>query len=361
MKIALLNLPFDSNFGGNLQRYALITILQRNGYNVEHINLRFNYKLPWYKKPFSYSKRIIKKLIYHESKPIFLEQQMTRNAIRKNKATEIFYNKYIPHTSIINNKKELSLLPKYDAYIVGSDQVWRKSMTRAYGLSTYFFDFLKNDSSRKIAYGVSLGSDQNELTPTEIKELGYLYKQFSAVSVRETSSISLFQNYKWTSPQAIQVLDPTLLLSKEDYDKLIDEGNTHLSSGEVFCYILDKNIEKEKIILKISDQLKLKPFYINLEGNTSIEQWLRSFQDAKHVITDSFHGLVFSIIFNKPFTLIRNEKRGNARFDSLLKTFKISANEQDIDWKTINLRIQQEKEKAIAFLMQALKTTPLCK
>lgn len=354
MKLALLNLPFDSNYGGNLQRYALITTLQRNGYDIEHINLRFNYKLPWYKIPLSYSKRIIKKLIFHDSKPILLEQQMTRDVIRKNKVAEIFYNKYIPHTKIIKNKKELNLLPRYDAYIVGSDQVWRKSMTRAYGLSTYFFDFVKNDSSKKIAYGVSLGSDQNELTPTEIQKLAHYYKKFSAVSVRESSAIKMFQTYKWTSPQAIQVLDPTLLLTKEDYEKLINNAYTHHCSGNVFCYILDNNPEKEKFITKLSSQLELTPFHIDLEGDTSIEQWLRAFRDAKHIITDSYHGLIFSIIFNKSFTLIRNEKRGNARFDSILQTLNIT-NVQNIDWEEINSIIKKERKKAIEFMLQALK------
>lgn len=358
MNIALLNLPFDSNYGGNLQRYALITILQRNGYRVEHINLRFNYKLPWYKIPFSYSKRIIKRLIFHDKNPILLEQQMENEAIARNRLAEVFYNKYIPHTKSINNKKGLNKLPKYDAYIVGSDQVWRKSMTQAYGLSTYFFDFVKDTITTKIAYGVSLGNNNNELTQTEIKKLRRLYKRFTAVSVRESSAIEIFQNYQWTMPQAIQVLDPTLLLSKEDYNKLIDNGNTHHSSGNLFCYILDNDPVKEKIILEEIDKLKLTPFYINLkEKNTSIEQWLRSFRDAKHIITDSFHGLVFSIIFNKPFTLIRNERRGNARFDSILELFNIPTNKQEeIDWEYINFKIQEERKKALEFIIQTLNS-----
>lgn len=356
MKLALLNLPFDSNYGGNLQRYALITILQRNCYDVEHINLRFNYNLSWYKIPFYYSIRIIKKLIFNDKKPILLEQQLTKDAIKRSKVAEIFYNKYIPHTKPINNKKELRLLPKYNAYIVGSDQVWRKSMTRAYGLSTYFFDFIDDASLIKIAYGVSLGSNENELTQNEILQLSKLYEKFDAVSVRESSAIDMLQNYKWTNPKAIQVLDPTFLLSKEDYNKLIDEGNTYQSPGNIFCYILDNNSEKEKKIFEVTSHLKGNPFYIDPQkGDISIEQWLRSFRDANHVITDSFHGLVFSIIFNKSFTLIRNKKRGNARFDSVLKILKIQENEQDLNWSTINLIIQQEKKKAINFLTQSLK------
>lgn len=354
MKIALLNLPFDSNFGGNLQRYALITFIKNLGYDIEHINLRYNYKLPWYKVPFSYSKRIIKKLIFRDSRPILLEQQMTREAIRKNKAAETFYNRYIPHTKVINNKKELNLLPKYDVYIVGSDQVWRKSMTQAYNLKTYFFDFIRNSSSIKIAYGASFGSDQNELTSSEIKKLGELYNKFSAVSVREQSAIQLLNSYKWTTPQAITVLDPAFLLTKEDYIELINKGTTSHCSGNLFCYILDNTEKKEQTIQNTARSLNLKPFRVTLNNeNTTIEQWIRSFQDAEYIITDSYHGLIFSIIFNKPFTLIKNEKRGNTRFESLLETLEIKT-DKSFSWDNINERIEEEKKKAIKYLLSNL-------
>lgn len=353
MKIALLNLPFDNNFGGNLQRYALITILKREGYDIEHINLRINYQLPFYKLPYSYTKRLFKKIFLNDKYPILLEQYYKKESIKKNEKAELFYQKYIPHTQEITNKKKLSKLSKYDVYIVGSDQVWRKAMTRQLGLSTFFFDFIKDNSVIKIAYGASLGSDKNELSLKEIKYLGKLYKQFKAVSVREHSAIQLLKGYQWNMPQAIQVLDPTLLLNKEDYINLIKVGKTNACPGNLFCYILDNNKEKEKKIQEISIQKSLKPFKLQLDGNVSIEQWLRSFQDAEYIITDSYHGLVFSIIFNKPFTLIKNEKRGNARFDSLLKTLEIPTNDI-IDWAKINTNIQKEKNKAMRFINAAL-------
>lgn len=353
MKIALLNLPFDNNFGGNLQRYALITILKRSGYDVEHINLRINYKLPWYKYPLSYTKRIIKKIFLNDKKPIQIEKYNRKLNQKRNKKAEVFYQEYIPHTRAITQKKDLYKLPNYDAYIVGSDQVWRKSMTNRFGLSTFFFDFIKTPSIIKIAYGVSLGSDNNELNSEEIEHIKSLYNQFNSVSVREGSAIQLFEKYQWTLPKAIQVLDPTLLLTKNDYINLINAKETETCSGDLFCYILDSNIEKEKKIQEISQQQNLKPFKIQLDGNTSIEQWLRSFRDAQYIITDSYHGLIFSIIFNKPFTLIRNERRGNARFDSLLETLNIPT-DTNINWEKINSNIQREKEKALAFIKKSL-------
>ena len=93
--------------------------------------------------------------------------------------------------------------------------------------------------------------------------------------------------------------------------------------------------------------MQLKPFELGLTDDkpASIEQWLRSFADAEYVITDSYHGLVFSIIFNKPFHLIRNKFRGNARFESLLMMFSLSEKNNITDSKMLgetilNMRIQ---------------------
>lgn len=354
MKIALLNLPFDSNFGGNLQRYALITFIKSLGHDIEHINLRHNYKLPWYKIPFAYSKRILRKIFTKDKRPILLENYIKKIDNKRNQAANIFYKKYIPHTQEITQKKELYKLPNYDIYIVGSDQVWRKKMTSQFGLSTYFLDFIKNQKVIKVAYSVSLGSSNNELTPKEIKNLGKLYKQFNAVSVREDSAVKLFQSYKWIKPTAIHTVDPTFLLSQKNYIKLINSGNTYPSNGNLFCYILDINNDKKRIIHETAKKLELKPFFITIDENVSIEQWLRAFHDSKYVITDSYHGLVFSIIFNKPFLLLENEKRGNARFESILKMFNLKANSEKYDWNYINLTIKKEQERSIIFLQKAL-------
>ena len=99
------------------------------------------------------------------------------------------------------------------------------------------------------------------------------------------------------------------------------------------------------MIQETAQKLDLKPFYITINENISIEQWLRAFHDSKYVITDSYHGLVFSIIFNKPFLLLENEKRGNARFESILKMFNLKANSEKYDWNYINLTIKKRRLK----------------
>lgn len=358
MKIALLNLPYDNNYGGNLQRYALMKILQDMGHDVTHINLRFHWRLPWYKMPYVYVKRVVKKLIIDHHACVFLEQKLNDRYEQLCKVTDPFYERDIKHTDVIPDLKQLSELNGFDAFVVGSDQVWRKTIANKY-LKTMFLDFVpKNQNVLRIAYGVSLGSDRNELSEKEIHYLADLYKLFNAVSVREESALRLFDSYGWKNPKASAVLDPTLLLDKDDYIELINNSTTVPSKGNLFCYILDETKEKWEKIRTMEQELGLKAFEISLKGecSVSIEQWLRSFNDAEYVITDSYHGLLFSIIFRKPFYLFKNQYRGNARFDSVLDTFGFSADadNSEFDWNQLSNQLDDKRNQSLAFLSKVL-------
>lgn len=346
MKIALLNLPVDNNYGGHLQRYALMKVLQDMGHDVTHINLRVGYSLPWYKKPLSYTKRFVLRYLLGRNVKIFVERDLKRKDVEQCIATEPFYQRYIKHTKPITDIKKLKKLQGYDAYIVGSDQVWRKQMAKEY-LYSMFLDFVRGLKVKKIAYGVSLGVSENELSDKEIRQLSILYNKFNAVSVREDSALELFKYYGWNRPQAIQVLDPTMLLQMDDYVHLIKSGNTRQSPGNLFCYILDKTEEIDDIIYAKAKELGLNPFFLCIKDKelVSVEQWLRSFWDSEYVITDSYHGVVFSIIFNKPYLLIRNEVRGNARFDSILKL-----NQQSLPVDKKNVDLNMLREISLSFL-----------
>jgi exopolysaccharide biosynthesis predicted pyruvyltransferase EpsI len=162
--------------------------------------------------------------------------------------------------------------------------------------------------------------------------------------------------------------------------QLVEQDSKYVSPspGNLFVYILDQTIEKQQIVNQISSALHLSAFEVlpkrissfsNLKELTThiylpVTQWLQSFMDAKFVITDSFHGTVFSILFNKPFIVIENKKRGQARFSSLLKTFNLenrlvtlSCNENTneiilnkIDWNNINGIISCKRKDSILFL-----------
>jgi len=351
LKIALLNLPVDNNFGGHLQRYALMEVLRRMGCDVVHLNTRFPHeKKTGFKKAKFVLKRLFKYIRFRlngsRSVP---ELRYLRCYLFDEPITEQFYRHYIKHTFRIYCKDELLKCLNYDLFMTGSDQVWRNKFTSHYGLETYFFDYLPLFSTR-VAYGVSFGTSENELDSIAVNRLAEYYKRFSMVSVREGDAVRLIEEYGWASPKPIWVLDPTLLLLRKDYLRIIERGKTELSKGSLFCYVLDKTDQVNKVVSDLSKERGLKPFEVTLNSSYSVEQWLRSFQDADFVVTDSYHGLLFALVFNKPFYLCMNAMRGNARFESVLNLLEINGREMDYNWDRINEIIAEERSRSLNFL-----------
>lgn len=357
MKIALLNLPFDNNYGGNLQRYALIKVLQGMGHEVEHINLHCSYSLPWYKYPYSIPKRIIiRYLLGQKNVDVLLEKHNKdiRKIIDANALA--FYEKYIPHTFEVRNVsgiKKLLNSGNYDAVVVGSDQVWREGMTHSIGCENFFLKFVPDDI-KKIAYSVSMGTNKNEYSAKQTKKLAKLYARFDAVSVRELSALDLLRNFGWNKPKPCLCLDPTLLLTQNDYIKLIIENKVkNLTSDKIFSYILDETENTKSVLNVYRRHLEKEIIKVGLKDTTdvSICQWLNNIRCADLVITDSYHGCVFSIIFNRPFVFLGNEGRGNSRIESLFEILGIKMdNTEEIDFGVLNEKKMELKMKSIDFI-----------
>jgi hypothetical protein len=376
MKIGILTLPFNNNYGGFLQAYALKIILEKNEHDVWFIDLQ---NLP--ERGLKYFvKKIIKKYLFRE-KNIFILPSKELDYYRLYKIitwqnTQLFVDKYLcPKISPIYFSKDLSYLInfcKFDAFIAGSDQIWRPKYMSKF-LKTAYFDFLKGRGEKRLIYAASFGTDECEYPRKLKQECAKLAKKIDAISVREVSGINLCIDY-W-GLDAVNVLDPTMLLDKEDYIKLIEKAGIEKSEGDLFCYILDPSEEKNTCIKKFLTHNTLKPFFMSLKKEESkienrilepVEKWLRGFYDAKFVITDSFHGLAFSIIFNKPFFCFANNERGNDRLVSLLKMFGVERKLvvsidkfknyelNDINWDEINKTLANNKEKSFSFLRQAL-------
>lgn len=354
MKIALLNFPFDNNYGGNLQRFALMRVLEDMGHEPEHLLTKLYWEIP---SIFTIFKIIVRAIIfrqfphvlYNDIKEKYIYNKQNRSALK-------FYNKYINHTSPIIHPSQLKNYQNYDAYIVGSDQVWRKSMSWKFPYETMFFSWLHDEKRKRIAYGVSFGTDEKELTTEHARAIGLLYNKFYATSVREKSALEILQDYSWTSPKAIQVLDPTLLLDQSVYMDIVEKSKTNKSKGNMFCYVLDMDDTKKNIIADIAKTKGLIPFYIGIDKKEqpTIEQWIRSFIDAEYVVTDSFHGCVFSIIFKKPFKLMINQRRGVARFKSLFSALEVDEENQMFDWENITKKLLIQQKKSLDFLRYSL-------
>ena len=374
MRIGIISLQLRYNFGGILQAYALQKTLKELGHKVVHIDEhRFVTLGTWYRKYPIYLKRAIRKYLFGEN--LIVKADVAINNTIKTIAThtEPFIDKYIKRIftkDFSNIKKE-----NFDAFVVGSDQVWRAEYFFS-KIENAYLDFAKEWDVRRIAYAASFGTDEWEYNKEQTANCSALLKKFNAVSVRESSATVLCK--KKLGADALHVLDPTMLLEKEDYIKLLKETDTVQSNGNLFCYILDESTEKNTIISRISKEKGLTPFYVNSKYNNAeapleeriqqpVEKWLRAFYDAEFVITDSFHACVFSIIFNKPFIVYGNKERGYARFESLLTLFALEDRlvsspdevnkmlQTPIDWERVNYIHKQMKEKSLSFLVNNLK------
>jgi hypothetical protein len=204
--------------------------------------------------------------------------------------TNRFIEAYIRTTEWIRCEFNFRRLRKagFDAYIVGSDQVWRPKY--APELKNHFLGFAGNSAEiRKIAYAASFGVDKWEFSGSQTKNCSMLLKQFNAVSVREDTGIALCKDYLGVS--ATQTLDPTLLLSREDYAELTDKVKLPGFQHKLVIYVLDMSEEKKKILKKVNDILKIDSASIMPEavfrdaGPTKVkscifppvENWIRGF------------------------------------------------------------------------------------
>lgn len=350
MRVAILTLPLHTNYGGILQCYALQTVLQRMGHDVKVLT-KLPYGISYYWiYPLAVCKRIIKRYILGKDVDIL---RAPHEIIRKN--TDRFIREYIKKYNFRNWNSEMS--KKFDAIIVGSDQIWRPEYFQP--IEYAFLSFLGNSKIRRISYAASFGVEECEFTEEQLKICSSLLKKFDAVSVREYTGIE-FCNKNF-GVDALQMLDPTLLLIAEDYRTLINKTVTKPPKGNMLVYIIDKTDEKVDLVNKIAKNRGMMPFWLDSpsEQNNdiplkkqvkmSVEQWLRSFDEAEFVFTDSFHGCIFSMIFRKQFLAISNKGRGNTRFNSLLGMFSLtdrlinSDNYDEILHGSMNCEINYEK------------------
>ena len=377
MKIAILTQPLKTNYGGLLQAYALQKVLKDLGHEVFTVDIGI--KHTFYKDFGSTIWRIVRKYIFHQKniKNILPNRPSKSEYKIISQHTQKFIKNNIQTTEKLESIKKISILKKYnfEAFIVGSDQVWRPCYSSR--ITAFYLDFLGNDKTiKRIAYAASFGVDNWEYDEDLSKKCKGLAKKFNTISVRENSGVKLCKKY--LDVNATHVLDPTMLLNQEDYISLINKDNTN-KSNTLMVYVLDKSEEKEYMVQKISKLLNLsintimpiKKYSKKSRKNINdcifppVSNWLKGFIDAKYVITDSFHGTVFSIIFNKPFIAIANKDRGIARFSSLLKLFGLesrlifSINEltdslitNHINYDVVNKSKEKIQKTSMAFLKQ---------
>ena len=372
MRIGLLSYPLNNNYGCYLQAYALKSVLESWGHHVTYIHRRHTidfsiiYKLKYFVKNLLWSISHLRRF------PLFFTANTYESEyiIKKGYQMIPFFEMYMsPHTEPIYSTSKLKSNCEnlYDAIIVGSDQVWRADLLK--DIEDYFLVFLESQSTKRIAYAASFGSSDPKYSNEKKSICGKGYSRFDAVSVREEDGISIIRDFGWDGPTPHHVLDPTFLLDRNQFDILLPKPKI---TNNLFCYILDSTDNKDIYIKRVSDKLGLNVINIIKDRTKdsfvfpSIETWLQGIRDSRFVITDSFHGMVFCIIFNTPFVVIPNKARGASRFYSLLKKFGLEERivdendvalptEIDIDWSDVNEKLMMEKEISLCFLRNALE------
>lgn len=366
MRIGILTLPLHVNIGGLLQAYALQTILQRHHDTVVVFDSTKHLHPCFFLKLMKIGVRVLRKYVMNNKNvSIFAEREYM--VISRN--TRRFADNYIQRYEV----SDYSKLDRnyFDALVVGSDQIWRKSFVQR--VEDVFFDFARDWNVKRISYAASFGSEEWKYSEEETTACRQLAMKFNLVTVREDSAVNLCS--KHLGINAKHVLDPTMLLEKEDYLKLVYKSEAKKSAGNMLVYLLDSSSERMTFAREVGQTKGFTPFYVfsRVADNTlslqdriqpSVEQWLRGFMDAKMVVTDSFHACAFSIIFNVPFVVISHIGGGLTRIYSLLKMFElehclVKNLEQitcmpDIDWDKVNNLRASKKEECITLLYNSL-------
>jgi len=322
--VAIFNLFNTNNYGAILTAYALQTILLNLGYN-----------------PY-----LIGEAIEENSFTLFINENLFSGGING-------FN--------VNLNKLKKLNKYYDNFVVGSDQVWRFEYT-VEKYEVLYLSFVEKNKN-KIACAASFGIDHWEGSRKLLRKIRKYIKSFNKITVREKSGVNICKNTFKSKAKAI--FDPVFYLKKDDWNKLLEQSTLNLSTYSLI-YILNGSEKITNQINSIVEKMNLIQYWINI-GSTSIYDFLKGIQSSQRVITDSFHGLCFSIIFHKDFICLCNKSRGEERFISLLSDLglmnrlfydlsKVNWEKlPPIDYSLVDKIIEQKRQEGIQFLQSNLK------
>lgn len=362
MKIGIVTLSHaNDNYGGTLQAYATQTVLNELGHETFFVNTALC------KRKFLFSR--------------FIEHPVREcQRIRRYKAFYPFWKEHFRMDPqglrcVEDVLKKPSLA---DALICGSDQIWSKGKcSDALNRRLVFLDF-ECAKNLRIAYAPSFGTSQ--IDDALVKQISPLLKRFSAVSVREKSGMAILDNCDVSSSW---VVDPTLLLNKHHWSSLADKSAKQCPDNLMLYmgYRWKTKVSVRYAIKKISGQLGLKvqvPFsespqsFMGMNIDLNPYDWIHYIRNSKFILTNSFHCMVFSIIFHKPFAILALGERHasmNARIESLGErlglTDRIVYNqsnlehclENSIDWENVELKLEPWIKESRNFLEHALSNS----
>lgn len=388
MKIGIITYHFPYNCGAALQCFALQTKLEQLGHEVSVINYR-----PWYhqnrytplKNPIYFAKKRfndpadnLAKRCWHAADGFRRTVQSWRTYPQvslKEKKFRPFVKRYLHETKVYRSLKQLqSNPPKCDVYISGSDQLWNCAITNGVFDSAYFLDF-GGDNVARMSY--SVGADFSKLENPQAA-LRDLVKRLDVISLREEKWLPAVEKAaEGKIPTHIDV-DPTLLLEEKNYLQYMPDMPkekepyilTYTMTGETQKQIYNgARILSEKLGMKVID-VSGDPNKMNkkVEDNRLCgpDEFLWYVKNAEYVVTNSFHGTVFSVLFNKKFVTIPHALTGNRVTELLDKlglsnrwhrvtTEAIAEITNEIDYAAVSEKLGELRSNSIDFLQDSIQ------
>ncbi len=377
-KIGIITILKTNNYGAELQAYATQAILNKLGYDAEIIDYLF-YKNPGHiitkasKPSFNHG---LKKKLSEKLYPIIARlktQASTESSSTREKRFDKFHTENTRMSPTYRTIDDLyAAKQSYDVYMVGSDQVWNPGIYSS--LLPYMLAFAP-EGKKRVAYASSFGVSAIP------QEQQWLYKkylpEFSSIGVREKNAVEMVKELG--GKDATWVLDPTLLLDKEDWTKVASNAYSELNN-----YILLYELTPCPYILELAKHMREKNGMeiVRICKNASVEdkdtsvrniidagpaEFIRLFANAGMVITNSFHGTAFSINFGKEFyTVTPARKHNNSRQRSILELFKLqdrltaentpieNISIGSIDYAAVSTILENERKKSIDFITNAI-------
>lgn len=325
-KIGLFTWFKNGNYGTILQAYALKNVLG-SFYDCEIVNYKGENSKYKFKDLFDKrSRKLVIARVEEKLAELLLKKTYSIPHNEKVRKFSTFIDDYLEVDHNYITKVELEKL-QYKYYVCGSDQIWNP----CHFDSTFFLDFVK--SGKKIAYAPSFGVYGLDDYPKEKELIKKYLKSFDTISVREVTGQSIIE--KLVGEKVPLCLDPTLLLSKNDWDTFSSNSEYSFPDKYIYCLFLGNYKQHMRKVNKIADILELKSYlhcynlidYFGKEykfKDLSPVDFVSAIKNASFVCTDSFHATVFAILFHKPFICYKrfSEKEKfsqNSRIENLLQ------------------------------------------
>lgn len=368
------------NYGGILQAYALQQVLQQLGFDAVtdestgagDTRVALNSRL----------KTSVRSLLTRADIPRVTRASWVAESIKKHRDASLhdFVARNIATVRLYADDGSVrsEVCDGVDAFVSGSDQVWRADYGR---VLSYMFDMLDaGDARPRVAYAASFGrGDLEEYDASLEAQASTLLKRFTAISVREDTGVDLCRRL---GVDAVHRIDPTMLLDSEHYRRLAPSNTESRAPGAAVSYVLDRSPD---VVAQIQAATSLRGLpghallpkdpptrreYFRNPGafaRPTVTEWLATISTAGLVVTDSFHGTVFSILYNVPFLSIANSARGAARFESVLKMLGLEHRlvtpgtdirpehvDEGIAWQEVNARIDAQRALGRSFIADSL-------